>query len=87
MQTLYHPEGISEVWGVTCKFKTFNSDEIEQALKDGWFESPLDFADKNGDGEIDIEEARAYAEENDLDVEGLHWKKVIKAVQEHMNDN
>lgn len=43
MRTLYHPDGHADVWGVTCKFKSFEIDEVQEALKAGWFESPLDF--------------------------------------------
>lgn len=89
MRTLYHPDGFSKVWGITCKFKSFYSDEVEQALKDGWFMSPIDFesSDNDGDGELDYDEAKAYAAENNIDIKGMHWKKAVKLVQDHINEN
>lgn len=89
MRTLYHPDGNKSVWGVKCKFKSFDADQVDQALSDGWFMSPLDFesGDSNGDGELDIDEARDYCKEHNLETKGLHWKKVIKLAQDHINDN
>ncbi len=41
-------------------------------------------ADKDDNGELSIDEAREYCSDNGIDVEGLHWRKVIKAAEEHM---
>lgn len=89
MRTLYHPEGQHDVWGIKCKFKSFDVDKIDQALKDGWFMSPLDFesGDSDGDGELELNEAKAYCKENGLETKGLHWKQIIKLAQDHINDN
>lgn len=89
MRTLYHPDGNHFVWGIKCKFRSFDFDEIEDALKDGWFMSPMDFesSDNDGDGDLDYDEAKAYAAKHGVDIEGLHWKKAVKKVQEHINGN
>lgn len=91
MRTLYHPEGHLSVWGIKCKFKQFREEEVEQAIKDGWFKSPVDFeeakADTNDDGNVDFEEAKAYAVKHNLDISGLHWKKAVSLVKDHINGN
>ena len=87
MKMIYHPDGKELIWGIMCKTMIIKESELKVYLSDGWFESPLDFtADKNQDGEIDIKEAKLYAKKHNINVKGLHWKQVVKAVEDHQNE-
>lgn len=43
MRKLYKPGTMTTVWGIDCDFKDFASDEVDSALVNGWFISPLVF--------------------------------------------
>ncbi len=44
---LYHPLGTDVIWGINCKYQTFERKEAEELLsrkgKEKWYKSPLDF--------------------------------------------
>ncbi len=51
---IYHPLGTDVIWGITCKFQTFERKEAEELLarkgKEKWYKTPLDFPKaKNAD--------------------------------------
>ena len=51
MKTVYHPDGVADVWGIKCKFVSVDHDDAKELLKNGWFESPLDFDKKEPETE------------------------------------
>ena len=73
--------------------EAINDGDFEAKHKQGW-RLTLDealavekeqSADANGDGTITLDEAKAYAADHNIDIEGIHHKTVIKMVKDHMN--
>lgn len=77
------------VWGYDVDLLVVEDDDLDDALADGWVRSPeltAKAADTNGDGEVSIEEAKAYLDSIGEDYSGLHWKKVVALAKEKMGD-
>lgn len=99
MRILYRKGDREEVWGIKFDYAEFDDSQVEAALADGWVENPLDlketeqveqveqviFADTNGNGNLSLDEAKAYLAANGVGYEeGLHWKKVVALAEQHM---
>lgn len=99
MRTLYRKGDREEAWGIKFDYSEFDDSQVEAALADGWVENPLDLkesenveqpekvivADKDGNGKISLDDAKAYLAANGVEYEdGLHWKKVVALAEQHM---
>jgi len=76
--------------GQEYSIEAINEELADEKKAEGWsltLEEALatESADTNGDGAITLEEAKAYAAANDIDIEGIHHKTVIKMVKDHMS--
>lgn len=78
MRMLYKAGNSDLIWGIPCDHAVFEDDQVAAALADGWVKNPLEItADKNGDGELSVDEARAYLDSIGVSHAKMHWKKVI----------
>ena len=86
---LYRAGTQESVWGYDVDLLVVEDDDLEDALADGWVRSPeltVKLADANGDGELSVEEAKAYLDSVGEDYSGLHWKRVVALAKEKAGD-
>lgn len=92
MRMLYREGDSQLIWGdIPCDFIVVAEDEVDTYLADGWKSHPFDLykdevkADADGDGELSLDEAKAYLDSVGVDYAGLHWKKVVVLAKEKSN--
>jgi hypothetical protein len=75
--------------GNKYEIEAINEGDYEARSKQGWHKTLEQAlcsvgADANEDGEISLDEAKAYAKANDIDIDGIHHKTVIRMVKDHI---
>lgn len=89
---LYRAGTQENVWGYDVDLLVVEDGDLDDAVADGWVRSPeltvatYNDADINGDGELSLDEAKAYLDSTGEDYSGLHWKKVVALAKEKMGE-
>lgn len=84
---LYRAGKTESIWGFNVDLLVVEADDVLSAAKDGWVSSPeltVKKSDSSDDSKLSVEDAKAYLDENGIDYDGLHWKKVVAMATEHM---
>jgi len=88
MRKLYRPGDTTTVWGISCDFSDFGDDEVETALKAGWYANPLDFDTPNElmDETFTREELKKLARDYDIVIKNKSDLTLLKEIQDAKRD-